>query len=187
MNKKKFAYEQSLRMDGFCRAYSVAKSDGIEALEKEIRFRKATAIPINLDMQKCQELINASADKLNDMFKIIALYVLNRNFGFGEIRLKRFLENVDYLYQTVDRMDPYGYKMISYFEMYDSMKDKYHLDLNEKYYKDMDEGADQNNRGMKYHMAITTFYTWLKKEGHFDAAEDLKEYFEEAFEESEVD
>lgn len=187
MNRKKFEAEQQLRLDGFYRAYEIAKRDGIKALEKEVRFRKATAIPVNLDMNMCQQIINSSADKLNDMFKIIVLHVLNRKFGFGEIRLKRFLNEVYDLYHEVDRMDPYGYKMISYFDMYDFLKEKYHIDLNEEYYKSLDAGADEYNRGMKYHMAITTFYSWLNGEGYIDAAEDLKEYFKEAFDESEVD
>lgn len=84
MNKMR-EYERG-REDGLDLALRIVRQGGIEALEKEVRFRNITGVHTSLavkDLDKASEQIKAMT---LDTFTILSIAVLHDYFGFGQIR-----------------------------------------------------------------------------------------------------
>lgn len=99
MNKMR-EYERG-REDGLLLAHKIVKEGGIEALDKEIRFRGCTGIRTSL---ACKDLDKAS-EKIKEMtmdtFTIMGIAALHDEFGFGQKRcqkwMDKFAEGANYL------------------------------------------------------------------------------------------
>lgn len=99
MNKMR-EYERG-REDGLLLALKIVKDGGLEALEKEIRFRGCTGIRTSLankDLDKAAEKIK---EMTMDTFTIMGIAALHDEFGFGQKRCQRwmdkFAEGANYL------------------------------------------------------------------------------------------
>lgn len=99
MNKMR-EYERG-REDGLSLALRIARDGGVEALEKEVRFRNISGIHTSLaakDLDKASEQIK---EMTLDTFTIIGIAALHDAFGFGEKRCQRWMDKVmegaDYL------------------------------------------------------------------------------------------
>lgn len=65
----KISKEQKLHLEGMEHALRIAKQDGIEALEKEVRFRSNNPLPLNV---KRQELAAAARALQHDELMYVA-------------------------------------------------------------------------------------------------------------------
>ncbi len=93
MNKMR-EYERG-REDGLSLALRIAKEGGIEALEKEIRFRGVTGVHTSLaskDLDKAAEKIK---EITLDTFTVMSVAVLHDEFGFGEKRCQRYMDGIN--------------------------------------------------------------------------------------------
>lgn len=93
MNKMR-EYERG-REDGLSLALRIAKEGGIEALEREIRFRGVTGIHTSLaskDLDKASEQIK---EITLDTFTVMSVAVLHDEFGFGEKRCQRYMDGIN--------------------------------------------------------------------------------------------
>ena len=93
MNKMR-EYERG-REDGLDFALRIVRQGGIEALEKEVRFRNITGVHTSLavkDLDKASEQIKAMT---LDTFTILSIAVLHDYFGFGQIRCQRYMDGMD--------------------------------------------------------------------------------------------
>lgn len=93
MNKMR-EYERG-REDGLTLALRIAKEGGIEALEREVRFRNATGVHTSLaskDLDKAAEKIK---EITLDTFTVMSIAVLHDEFGFGEKRCQRFIDGIE--------------------------------------------------------------------------------------------
>lgn len=79
------------RTQGLLLAYQIVSDGGIEALEKEIRFRNKTKINTNMDLKSLnKETVKIKAHTIDSM-TVVNVSVLHDEFGFGEKRITRFL------------------------------------------------------------------------------------------------
>lgn len=83
---------QKMRNDGMVYALGIVKEKGIEELEKEIRYRKATYVPCEVTRDLMAELIRNQSENLQDMLLVIVLMALHDKFGFGSRRMKEFVK-----------------------------------------------------------------------------------------------
>lgn len=93
MNKMR-EYERG-REDGLDLALRIVRQGGIEALEKEVRFRNITGVHTSLavkDLDKASEQIKVMT---LDTFTILSIAVLHDYFGFGQIRCQRYMDGMD--------------------------------------------------------------------------------------------
>lgn len=93
MNKMR-EYERG-REDGLSLALRIAKEGGIEALEREIKFRGVTGIHTSLaskDLDKAAEKIK---EITLDTFTVMSVAVLHDEFGFGEKRCQRYMNGIN--------------------------------------------------------------------------------------------
>ena len=75
---------------GMLRAYQLAKEDGIDALEKELRFRNITKINAPLLAKELDAGIGEIKRLTIETVLTMAMGTLYSEFGFGKKRLERF-------------------------------------------------------------------------------------------------
>ena len=95
MNKMR-EYERG-REDGLDLALRIVRQGGMEALEKEVKFRNITGVHTSLavkDLDKASEQIKAMT---LDTFTILSVAVLHDYFGFGQIRCQRYMDGMKVL------------------------------------------------------------------------------------------
>lgn len=100
MNKMR-EYERG-REDGLDLARRITREGGLEALEKECRFRGVTGIHTSLarkDPDKASEKIK---QLVSECCVIMAIAVLHDEFGFGQKRCQKFMAGMD---KTSDYID----------------------------------------------------------------------------------
>lgn len=111
MSKKKLSDYMSGYEDGLLSAYTLIKNEGIEALEKEIEFRKLTGIHAPLMKKQLNTACEAIKVRTVDTVSILSVAVLHDYFGFGKTRCERFMEGfntgADYLMKDMATWDDY--------------------------------------------------------------------------------
>ena len=77
---------------GMLRAYQLASEDGIEALEKELRFRNITKINGPMLAKELDGGIDQIKRLTYETLMAMSVGVLYSEFGFGKKRIERFRE-----------------------------------------------------------------------------------------------
>ena len=101
MNKMR-EYERG-REDGLDLARRIVREGGLEALEKECRFRGVTGIHTSLarkDLDKASEKIK---QLVSECCVIMAIAVLHDEFGFGQKRCQKFMAGMDKASDYIDQ------------------------------------------------------------------------------------
>lgn len=93
MNKMR-EYERG-REDGLDLARRIVREGGIEALEKECRFRNITGIHTSLATKDLDKASAMMKELFADSFVILSLAVLHDDFQFGQVRCQRFRDGLD--------------------------------------------------------------------------------------------
>ena len=84
MNKMK-EYERG-REDGLDLALRIVRDGGIEALEREIKFRGITGVHTSSASKDLDKAAQKIKEMTLDTFTILGIAVLHDDFGFGQIR-----------------------------------------------------------------------------------------------------
>ena len=93
MNKMR-EYERG-REDGLDLALRIVREGGMEALEKEVKFRNITGVYTSLAVKDLDKASEKMKEVIADSFVILSIAVLHDDFGFGEKRCQRFRDGLD--------------------------------------------------------------------------------------------
>lgn len=93
MNKMR-EYERG-REDGLDLARRIVERDGLEALQRECKFRGATGIRTSLAYKDLDTASQKIKEMTLDTVVILAIAVLHDDFGFGQKRCQRFMDGMD--------------------------------------------------------------------------------------------
>lgn len=161
------------RMQGMIYAYNMAKEQGVEALEKDIKKRNILRAPMRFTQKQIDEYWDMlSANIYNNMLTAVC-YTLNYCYGFGAKRIAEFKKKYDSVVQDALDLDYMG-------EHYVKLED-FAVELNEKFNIGIDiarvamcqDSYDVYDR--KYHMAnADRLVEELMEAGFIDASEWLK-------------
>lgn len=80
------------RNEGMAYSLKVAKEQGIEALEKEVRIRGLTNLPTAVPTKAMEEFIRNVKSNVIDTFVILTAATLHDEFGFGQKRVQQFID-----------------------------------------------------------------------------------------------
>lgn len=80
------------REDGLLMALEIVKNEGVEALEKEIKFRNITGIRTALAKKDINRATIKIKEQTVDTVKILSVATLHDEFGFGTQRCDRFIK-----------------------------------------------------------------------------------------------
>lgn len=83
--------EEQFRREGMNYALRIAKRDGIDALEQEIKFRNITELPCAISKKQCEELTENAKQNCIETIRVLACMVLLDEFDFGNAEIERFL------------------------------------------------------------------------------------------------
>lgn len=123
MAKRDKDYEN--RMAGYIAAYNIAKKEGIEALEKDLRMRNVLKIDINVPGNKMKEYFEEISRNLYHNTLTAVAWTLHEGYGFGKKRIHEFKQAFDKTVQDTLDLDYLG-------EHYVKLED-FALELNQKY------------------------------------------------------
>ena len=168
-----------LRVDGMRRALEIVEEKGVDALRAEVKMRGSLGIPCAITREKAVESFHLLASRLYATYVSTAAMAVHDVFGAGEGRLKRWKARLDWYVHQVSTIDDYGDKWMDFKDMAQELNDRYNLGL------DLDAAAtvdDINNDRFERRASVPALYDLLKREGFEDAAEFLRDYLKEAFE-----
>ena len=103
-------YERG-REDGLDLALRIVRDGGLEALERECKFRGVTGIHTSLAVKDLDKASMKIKEMTLDTFTILGVAALHDAFGFGEKRCKKFIEKMEegaeYLMDDLATWDDY--------------------------------------------------------------------------------
>lgn len=109
MNKMR-EYERG-REDGLDLARRIVKEGGLEALERECKFRGVTGIHTSLAAKDLDKASQKIKEMTIDTFTILCIATVHDEFGFGEKRCRRLIakmeEGAEYLMDDLATWDDY--------------------------------------------------------------------------------
>ena len=161
------------RLDGMTYAWDKIKQEGMEAFEKELKARRATFIPLEVDEEKVKQIIDMVVTRIYNSFVTAVYKVLDEEFDFGEIRLKRFRQTFNETCSDIATIDGYGERLYTFYDYAAELNKKYNLGIDIDSVEEVDRlnTTDADKRASI--KAICELLTWNGFEG---AAEFLKEY-----------
>lgn len=109
MNKMR-EYERG-REDGLDLARRIVREGGLEALERECKFRGVTGIHTSLASKDLNKASQKIKEMTIDTFTILCVVAVHDEFGFGEKRCRRLIakmeEGAGYLMDDLATWDDY--------------------------------------------------------------------------------
>lgn len=161
------------RMQGMIYALNIAKEQGVEGLDLEIRKRNLLEAPFAYSNKEIDEFWKRFAELFYNNVLVSALWALYSEFDFRKERLKRFKEAFD---KAVFCANDYNYMGEHYVKMED-----YAVELNEKCKMQLDVQAvaaiqdadDERRKDYKDTSYLKGIINSLRLNGYYDAAEFL--------------
>ena len=164
------------RVAGMIYALDVVKTKGVEALEKDISFRRITYMPLEVDNETVNTIMEKVFTNIYNSYGVAMLKILNEKFGFGGKRFYIVQEEFNNVARDIATTDHYGellYTFRDYAEEYNRRygKDGIHFDLDK-----IEEVDAINKRSFGQGADIHAVELLLAENGFKDAAEFLIEY-----------
>lgn len=111
------------RNEGMLYAYNYAKEHGLDALEKEIKFRRITNLPIPVDKKAVDEFILNVKNQTTDTFMVLLAATLHDEFGFGEKRVQRAIDRFNFKAECL------GDEYVTWQDMIENIKEELNIQL----------------------------------------------------------
>lgn len=122
--------EYQIRMQGMIYALNLAKKEGIEALEKDIRNRNILKAPMNITEKQMDEFYSTMSANVYNRMLTVVVATLNDCFGYGEKRLKDFKKQFDEKTLVMSTLDKFGDNYATFTDYAIELNKKYNLGIN---------------------------------------------------------
>ena len=106
------------RNEGMQFALRIAKEGGIEALEKEAKFRQVTNLPSDVKMESARKAFTQIRENTADLVMAMTLATLRDEFGFGTKRLQRYIERFE------GKMDCINEDYVTWMDIVDNIEEE---------------------------------------------------------------
>lgn len=117
------------RMAGYIAAYNIAKKDGIEALEKELKIRNMLKIDVSIHGNKIREYFEEISTNLYHNVLTAVAWTLHDKYGFGKKRIHEFKEEFDKIVQATLDLDYLGGHYVKLEDFALELNQKYNLGI----------------------------------------------------------
>ncbi|OYO76068.1 hypothetical protein C8E03_108140 [Lachnotalea glycerini] len=161
------------RMEGMLFALKIAKQDGVEALENDIRSRNILKAPMRFSPEELESFYKLMSGRIYNNILTIAYAVLHDTFGFRKERLKRFKKVFDEKTMCIADLTRFGNHYVTFTDYAREANEKYNLGI------DIDlvsATQDINDETMGKRAKIDAIGELFKEQGYSDAAEFLRTY-----------
>lgn len=169
--------EYEARMQGMIYALNKAKTEGVEALERDIRKRNITKIVTNVPEKEMDRVFAELGENVRHTLSILVFMTLYDEFSFRKVRLHRFKEHLNKLFNDIFDLDYMGEHYVRLEDFAIEMNEKYDMGLDLRRIIACQELSDKENP--KYRMCkVDKVIEKLKEADYKDVAEFLEEKIE---------
>lgn len=173
MGKSNFDRRMEDRVSGMVYATSRIKEHGLDTFEKELEYRGATYLPMEISIEKCNEIMEGVFTKIYNAYNVAVYKVLHDVFGFGKDRLHRFTDEFNEVVKDIATTDHYGEMLYTFSDYAREFNEKYDLGIDMDKVEEVDALSKRSFcKGPDIH-AIELL---LHEHGFDDAAKFLIEY-----------
>lgn len=92
----KISKEEQARREGMSYALEVAKEKGIDGLEEDLKMRNAINLPVGVSKKALAECSINMKNNILDTVMILMVATLHDEFGFGEKRVQRAIDRLNF-------------------------------------------------------------------------------------------
>lgn len=163
------------RIDGMMYAYDVVKNKGIEELEKDLKWRRAKFVPLEISAEQIKEALDEICTRVYNSTQVAIYKVLHDIFGFGKRRLKRFERGFNETCKDLQTLDAYGERMYCFEDYAEEYNEKYELDIDMSVVKTLD-GLTESDMENHKRADVNEIKKLLADHGYQDAAGFLESY-----------
>lgn len=165
------------RMQGMLYAFNKAKSEGLEALERDIRKRNLLKLPLTMTEKEMDHIFGELSLNLYHNSMTAVAYTLHNDYGFGKKRLQEFKKRFDRNVQYTMDLDYMGEHYVKLEDFAAEMNEKFQLNIDVPRVaacQDTHDKSDQNYG--RCH--VNTVIRELRTNGYSAAADFLKQKLE---------
>ena len=156
------------------------KDKGVDALEAEIRFRNATGLQLDVNMEAAEAAIAKVAERIYMTFSTVTMWTINQLWHHGKKGLHDFENTFNSYVEDLNAVDYYGERYVRFGDMAAELNEKYDLDLSMERITEVDEINDHTDIRIR-RVTVPSIYELLKRNKFDDAAEFIKEFWGEEF------
>lgn len=156
------------RMQGMIYALKIAKEEGIDALERNIRNRNVLEAPFNMDEKAMQKFYKKISDVLYTNMLSAFLYTLHDAFEFDGEKLKLASEEFTKNTEAINDLDYMGQHYVRLQDYAEELNQKYNLGINAELIADCEKEFDKAEGKINY-CNIDRVIEVLKMNGYDDA------------------
>ena len=140
------------RMEGLAWALSIIDKEenveqGVENLRKEVRFRKATFVPLEISATGIREVNQMLARRMLNTVLVMVIKVLDDEYGWKKQRLQKFIENFTKHTIGFEDVDPYGERYAEMSDYAEYFKDQYGIEFSDEQMEEM-RTIEKENRSV---------------------------------------
>ena len=138
------------RMEGLAWALSIIDKEesveqGVENLRKEVRFRRATFIPLEIPAHKIRECSRLLARRTLSTVLVMVIKVLDDEYGWKKQRLQTFIERFAKNTIGFEDEDPYGDRYVEMSDYAEYFKEQYGIEFTDEQMAEM-RTVEKENR-----------------------------------------
>ena len=130
------------RMEGLAWALSLIENaetieQGVENLRKEVRFRRATFIPLEIPASRIREANRMLARRMLSTVLIVVIKVLDDEYGWKKQRLQKFISLFTKHTVAFEDVDPYGDRYVEMSDYAEYFKEQYGIEFTDEQMSEM--------------------------------------------------
>lgn len=112
------------RNEGMLYAYNFARKNGLDELEKEIKFRGLTKLPVNVNRKEVNEVVEKIKQDVIYSLIVIFAETVHDEFGFGSKRIEKLIQRFN---QKAKCIGDY----VTLSDMVNNLKEEYGIDVSD--------------------------------------------------------
>lgn len=158
-----------LRMSGMLYAYEIAKTKGLEELEKDIKMRGVLRVPLAYSKGDIDKFLEYLKTNFYNSILSVTCIALEETFGFKKTRLQRFKEAFAKATTNIADLDYIGENYVTLEDYAVYLNERFDLDIDVKISSVCQENANSNHPN--YHMVkVERLLEVMREDGYEDAA-----------------
>ena len=161
-------------MEGMLFALKIAKEQGIEALEKDIRMRGILKLDLWARKDEVEELHRTLAHNCYTSIMVTLMYTLHDTFGFGKKRMQKLKGDFDINALNIVDLDRWGEYHVTFNEYAKFLEDNYEMNFDQEAIKNIEVSNIKVNPEYK-RCELSAICDLLDASGYKDAAAFLRE------------
>lgn len=167
------------RMEGLAWALSIIDKEesveqGVENLRKEVRFRRAVFVPLEIPKKGIHEVNIMLARRLMNTILIVFLKIFEEDYDWRGVRLQRLVEQFAKHSAVFFDEDPYGDRYVALSDYAKYFQDEYNITFSDSVLDEM-MAVESRNEDARVKRVQFDVIEKLLKNSYPEALEHLKE------------